>query len=183
MELLYLKCLWYLEIPKMTITYADWYLKVHRYHDQLLLFKLPSTSECDETVFLVWSGDIRQNFFFSVFLCLTKSKYLHITQPRLIGNTHLCQHFCNTIPYCSFLSSFKVNCPVSGTKTCVQYVSVATFLLCWYRQVLWYFYYVASGTYCGGSEFKCLGSVAKSLMLYCVGKWHTLYTKPNPKPR
>ncbi len=47
-------------------------------------------------------------------------------------------------------------------KQQVKYVNPGTFLLCWYRYVLLCFYYVASGTYCGCSEFKYLGSVPKS---------------------
>ncbi len=58
--------------------------------------------------------------------------------------------------------SFKEKCPLSGAKTRVQYVNPGTFLLHWYRYVLLCFYYVASGTYCGGSEFKYLGTIAKN---------------------
>ncbi len=39
-----------------------------------------------------------------------------------------------------------------------------------------------TGTFFGGSEFKCPGSVAKCLILDHVGKQHTPYTKSNPKP-
>ncbi len=54
-----------------------------------------------------------------------------------------------------------------------------TFLLRRYRYILLCFYYVATGTYRGGSEFKYPGPVPK-LMLYRVGNMP--YTKPNPKP-
>ncbi len=56
------------------------------------------------------------------------------------------------VPYSTFHRSFKEKCPLSGAKTQVQYVNPGTFLLCSYRHV--YFYYIASGMYVGGSEFK-----------------------------
>ncbi len=36
-------------------------------------------------------------------------------------------------------------------------------LICWYRHILLYFYYVASGTCCSGSEFSYTGTVAKNV--------------------
>ncbi len=42
----------------------------------------------------------------------------------------------HSVPYCMFLGSFKVKHPVNGAKTHIQYMSVATFLLRWYRYVL-----------------------------------------------
>ncbi len=45
-----------------------------------------------------------------------------------------------------FRRSFKEKCPLSGTKTWVQYVNPGTFLLRWYRYVLLCFYYIASGS-------------------------------------
>ncbi len=36
-------------------------------------------------------------------------------------------------------------------------------LICWYRHILLYFYYVASGTCCGGSELNYTGTVAKNV--------------------
>jgi len=47
-------------------------------------------------------------------------------------------------------------CPLSGTKTPVQYINPGMFLLFWHRYVLMCFYYF-------GSEFKYLGTVTKSL--------------------
>ncbi len=44
-------------------------------------------------------------------------------------------------------------------KTHVQYVTMATFLLYWYRYVLQRFYDIASSTHCSGSEFKCLETI------------------------
>lgn len=44
-----------------------------------------------------------------------------------------------------------------------------------------YFYYIASGTYCHGSEFKCLVSDAKRLTIDENNKTPH-HTKPNPKP-
>ncbi len=81
-------------------------------------------------------------------------------------NIYLCALFVRHrfyVPYCTFRHSIKDKCPLSGAKTQVQGVHPGTFLLCWYRHVFLCFYYVASGTYCGGSEFKYLGTVAKSL--------------------
>ncbi len=66
------------------------------------------------------------------------------------------------VPYCTFRRSFKEKCRLSGAKTRVQDVNPGTFLLWWYRYVLLCFYYVASGTYCGGSEFKYPATVAKN---------------------
>ncbi len=66
------------------------------------------------------------------------------------------------LPYCTFRRTFKEKCPMSGTKTQVQYMNTGKFVLCSYRDVFLCFYYVASGTYCGGSEFKYSGTVAKS---------------------
>ncbi len=65
--------------------------------------------------------------------------------------------------YSTFRRSFKEKCPLNGAKTRVQHVNPGTFLLHWYRYVLLCFYYVASGTYCGGSEFKYLRTVAKNV--------------------
>ncbi len=87
--------------------------------------------------------------------------------------------FCATpfyVPYSTFHRSFKEKCPLSGTKTQVKYVNPGTFLLRWYRYILLCFYYVATDTYCTGSEFKYLGSVPKSSCSIMP------YTKPNPKP-
>lgn len=63
-----------------------------------------------------------------------------------------------------------VKCPVSGAKTRIQYVTAATFFIELIQACIAAFLLCCSGTYCGGSEFKCLGSVAKSLMLYRIGK-------------
>ncbi len=49
-------------------------------------------------------------------------------------NTFLQHHY--YVPYCTFRCSFKVKRPVSGTKTWVQYVTLARFC------------YVDIGTYC-----------------------------------
>ncbi len=73
--------------------------------------------------------------------------------------------FCATpfyVPYCSFRRSFKERCPLIGAKTQVKYVNPGTFLSHRYRYIFLCFYYVATGTYCGSSEFKYLGSVPKS---------------------
>ncbi len=53
------------------------------------------------------------------------------------------------VAYCTFCGSFKVKCPVSLAKTCIQHMNVARF------------YFVVSGTYWGGSEIKCLGVLLK----------------------
>ncbi len=74
------------------------------------------------------------------------------------------------VPYCTFCDSFKVKCSVSGAKTSIHYMTEAMLLLSWNRHLLLYFYYVASGMCCGGSEFKCPGAVAKKLMTYPIGK-------------
>ncbi len=74
---------------------------------------------------------------------------------------HACGDVSAILLYCTFWDSCKVKCPVSGTKTCIQYMNVALFLLHWYRYVFLCFYYVASGTYCGSSELKCALSVKK----------------------
>ncbi len=49
-----------------------------------------------------------------------------------------------------------------SAKTQVKYVNPGMFLLCRYRYILLCFYYAATGTYCGGSEFKYFGFVPKS---------------------
>ncbi len=61
-----------------------------------------------------------------------------------------------------FRRSFKEKCPLSGAKTQVEYMKRGTFLLRRYRYILLCFYYVATGTYNGVSEFKYTGSVPKS---------------------
>ncbi len=61
----------------------------------------------------------------------------------------------------------------------VYYVHIAVFLLRIYRYISLCFYYVATETYCGGSEFKYPAFVPK-LMFYRVGNMP--YTKNNPKP-
>ncbi len=61
-----------------------------------------------------------------------------------------------------FTAVSKRNVPLSGAKTQVQYVNPGTYLLFWCRHVLLCFYYVASGTYCGSSEFKYSGTVTKN---------------------
>ncbi len=79
-------------------------------------------------------------------------------------NTYLCALFCATpfyLTYCTF-RRLKEKCPLSGAKTQVKYVNPDTFLLCRYRYILLCFYYIATGTYNGASEFKYLGSVPKS---------------------
>ncbi len=50
------------------------------------------------------------------------------------------------------------------------------FLLRWYRHVLLCFYYVGSGTYCGGSEFKYPGTVVKNECSILL----EICTTPNP---
>ncbi len=80
-------------------------------------------------------------------------------------NTYLCALSLWTpfyVSYCTFHRSFKEKCPWSGAKAQVKYVNPGTFLLRRYRYILMCFYYVATETYCGGSEFKYLGSVPKS---------------------
>ncbi len=67
------------------------------------------------------------------------------------------------VPYRTFRCSFKEKCPQSGAKTQVKYVNPGMFLLCRYRYILLCFYYIATGTYCSGSEFKYSGTVAKKL--------------------
>ncbi len=76
-------------------------------------------------------------------------------------NTYLCATLFNVL-YCTFCRTFKDKCLLSGAKTQVKYVNPGTFLLCRYRYILLCFYYVATETYCSGSEFKYLGSVPKS---------------------
>ncbi len=95
---------------------------------------------------------------------------------------HACGDVSATLLYCTFWDSFKVKCPVSGTKTCIQYMNVAMFLLYWYRHVFLCFYYVASGTYCGSSEFKCALSVKIQTNALSCWKLKTHYTKPDPLP-
>ncbi len=75
-----------------------------------------------------------------------------------------------------FCCSFKEKCPLSGAKTQVKYVNTGMFLKRRYRYVLLCIYYVATGTYCDGSEFKYPGSVPKS---ECSIK---LEICPTPKP-
>ncbi len=58
------------------------------------------------------------------------------------------------VPYCTFRHSFKEKCQLSGAITQVKYVNPDTFLLHRYRYIFLCFYYVATGAYCGGSEFK-----------------------------
>ncbi len=93
--------------------------------------------------------------------------------PRLImifstsshKNTYLCALSVRHrfyVPYCTFRRTFKEKCPLSGAKTQVKYVNPGTFLLCRYRYILLCIYYVATETYCSGSELKYLGSVPKS---------------------
>ncbi len=74
--------------------------------------------------------------------------------------------------YCTFHLSFKDKFPLSGAKTRVQYLKPA----CFYRYILLCFYYIASGTYCGGSEFKYSGTVAKNVCSIVLEICHT----PNP---
>ncbi len=69
---------------------------------------------------------------------------------RACGNISATRYY---VTYCTSRGSFKVKCPVSGTKTHVRYMTVARF------------YYVASGTYCSGSELKCPVSVTERLTL------------------
>ncbi len=59
-----------------------------------------------------------------------------------------------------------MKCPVSGAK--MQFECGHIFITLIHTLLL--FYYVASSMHCSDSEFKCPGSVAKSLMLYHVGK-------------
>ncbi len=66
------------------------------------------------------------------------------------------------VPYCTFRRSFKEKCPLSGAKTQVKYMNPGTFVLSRYRYILLCFYYVATETYCSGSELKYPGSVPKS---------------------
>ncbi len=80
-----------------------------------------------------------------------------------------------------FRSSFNVKYSVSDAKTRIQYVTVAMFLLHWYRHALVFLLRrLRYSMFWGGSEFKYLGSVAKRLMFDCVG--NIPYTKLNPKP-
>ncbi len=58
----------------------------------------------------------------------------------------------------------------------VKYVNPGTFLLRRYRYILLCFYYVATETYCGGSEFKYPGTVAKSECSIVL----EIFLKPNP---
>ncbi len=100
------------------------------------------------------------------FLRTTISQNLKWVNHNLVSQKYvpLCT-FCVTqfyIPYCTFRRSFKEKCPLSGAKTQVIYVNPGTFLICRYRYMLLCFYYVATETYCGGSEFKYPGSVLKS---------------------
>ncbi len=53
------------------------------------------------------------------------------------------------------------------------------FLLRRYRYILLCFYYIATETYCSGSEFKYRSLSLKVNALSC---WNMPYTKPNPKP-
>ncbi len=75
-------------------------------------------------------------------------------------NTYLCATPFYA-PYCTF-RQFQREMSSSGAKTQVKYVNPVTVLLRRYRYILLCFYYVATGTYCGGSEFKYPGSVPKS---------------------
>ncbi len=66
-------------------------------------------------------------------------------------------------------------------------MNLGMFLLCSYRHVLLCFYYVTSGRYCSGSEFKYPGTVAKNVCsilleiqvhlnkLECHGKVHLFH--------
>ncbi len=110
------------------------------------------------------------------------SSILRCDQPGLMEWTYLGALFSETA-LCALLDvsrSFKEKCPLSGAKTRVSKRKHWHVVLCWYRHVLLYFYYIASGMYYFGSEFKYPGTVAKKRMLYCVGNMP--YTKPNPKP-
>ncbi len=68
-----------------------------------------------------------------------------------------------------FIDSFKEKC---SAKTQVKYVNRGAFLLCRYRYILLGFYYVATETYCGGSELKYQGLYLKVNALSC--------STPNP---
>ncbi len=94
----------------------------------------------------------------------TKTLYIHticfilvcFIQPGLIKYVPL-YTFCATpfyVPYCALCRIFKDKCPLSGTKTQVKYVNTGTFLLRRYRYILLWFYYVATETYRGSSEFN-----------------------------
>ncbi len=91
-------------------------------------------------------------------LAIQREKYIECYK-----NLYLCALFSESfyVLYCTFRRSLKEKCPLSGTKTQVQYVNPGTFLLCRYGHVL-LFYYIASGTFCGDSEGKYSGTVAKS---------------------
>ncbi len=93
-----------------------------------------------------------------------------IIEPGIIKNTYLCALSVRHrfyVPYCTFRCSFKEKCPLNGAKTQVKYVNPGTFLLHRYRYTLLCFYYVATGTYSGGSEFKYRGLFLKANALLC----------------
>ncbi len=52
---------------------------------------------------------------------------------------------------------------MSCAKTQIKYLNPGMFLLCIYRYILLCFYCVDTETYCGSSEFKYLGTVAKNV--------------------
>ncbi len=72
----------------------------------------------------------------------------------------LCSDTVFTYLTARFAAVSKRNVPTIRTRAKTRVPG--TFLLHWYRYVLLCFYYIASGTYCGGSEFKYPGTVAKS---------------------
>ncbi len=77
--------------------------------------------------------------------------HFHFHWSHRINVLGVTKPFLCSLPYCTFRRSFKEKCPLSGAKTRVQYINPHTFLL---HYVLLCFYYVASGAYCSGSEFK-----------------------------
>ncbi len=80
------------------------------------------------------------------------------------------------VPYCTFRHSFKEKYPLSGVKTQVKYGEPGMFLLHRYRYILLCFYYVATETYCSGSEFKYPGTVAKNECSIVL----EIFPTPNP---
>ncbi len=88
--------------------------------------------------------------------------YTYFKQPGLIKIRTSVHFLCDTILCCTFHRSFREKCPLCGAKTQVKYMNPGTFLLRIYRYILLCLYYVATETYCGGSEFKYPGTVAKN---------------------